>query len=93
MRLLGRGQIEADGSYIHIAIADEKSYNLSMTLKKFNEQFSHPNLLRVSRSFIINRLKVEMIKGRQLVIANKSIPFSDKYLVEIEKYWPIIKTS
>lgn len=79
--------IEANGSYCHIKTVT-KVRTVSVSMGLFNEKFSHPMLLRVHRSFIVNVDKITAIKGNMLVINDSNeneIPMSDSFREEVEK--------
>lgn len=84
--------IEACRSSLMICTEDNCKYVLTANLKSFESQFSHPDLVRVHRSFIVNLEKIEAIYGRQFIIKGREIPYSDSYLNNLSEYFPMIKT-
>lgn len=73
--------IEAGGAYCTIKTV-HRSYTQSVNLRVFNDKFSHPLLVRVHRSFVVNTDKITAVKGNTLIIGeagNAEIPTSDKY--------------
>ena len=84
--------IEADRAYCKIRTI-KKNYVQAYSLKIFNEKFSHPLLVRVQRSYIVNIDKVTAIKGNMLVIGeagNAEIPVSSQYRINIEGKFPVV---
>ena len=88
--------LKASGSSTEIYVEDLKKgvikFVPSANLKNITQQISNPNFLRVHRSFLINRNKVEAIDGRRLVINGDFIPYSDRYKDIIASEFPILRT-
>lgn len=84
--------IKADNNCIDIQTRQAKKYTVSVNLKSFLEQCTHPTLLRVHRSYVVNIQQVEAVFGRQLEIAGTLIPVSDTYLPTIKAYFPMLRT-
>lgn len=84
--------IQANGSSVIINTEQKKKYVISVNLKTLCAQFTHPYLLRVNRSYLINIEKVSAINGRQLVVDSESILCSPQYIPSLQKYFPIIKS-
>lgn len=76
--------IEADGSYCKIKTV-LKTFTLSISLKVFTEKFSHPLLMRVHRSFVVNIDRIMAVKGNMLLIGDTEIPTSETYREEVLK--------
>lgn len=78
--------LEAGGSSVEIITANEKAVSYA-GIKGFLEQFQHPNLVRVHRSFVVNILKVTAFSERSIFIPfedkQKTIPVGQKYHKEI----------
>ena len=70
----------------------QTKYVLPINLKMFSTQFSHPKLIRVHRSYIIQIDRIQAIKGRSLVIQEADIPFSNHFIPDINKLLKLIKT-
>lgn len=88
--------LEASGSSTIIYVEDIKrgmvKFIPSANLKNISQQISNPDFIRVHRSYLINRNKVEAIDGRRLVINGKFIPFSESYKNVVATEFPILKT-
>ena len=87
--------VEADGSYVKI-FTDLKVYQISTNLKHFNEQFHHPDFIRISRKHVVNINYTERINGICLIIKNNAgeeqkLPFSKRKRQDILKALPVIK--
>lgn len=84
--------VEAGGSSLTIVTRSNRKYVLSINLKKFISQVTNEDLVRVHRSFIVNLAQVEAIKGRQLVVGEKDIPYSDSFVPQISRMLPVVRT-
>jgi DNA-binding LytR/AlgR family response regulator len=84
--------IKADRTYYEIKTLN-KSYNLVGNLKLFSQKFSHPMLIRVHRSYIVNLDKVTGIRGNMLLFGENikaEISISETYRDEVNKRLHII---
>lgn len=84
--------IEADRAYCKIKTT-KKEYTQAYSMKMFSEKFSHPLLVRVQRSYIVNIDKITGIKGNQLLIGeagNAEIPVSAPYKANLQNLFPIV---
>lgn len=84
--------IEADRAYCKIRTT-KKEYIQAYSLKIFNQKFTHPLLVRVQRSFIVNIDKVTGIRGNQLVIGeagNAEISVTSQYKARVQNLFPIV---
>ncbi|MGL4598862.1 MAG: response regulator [Bacteroidia bacterium] len=84
--------IEAGGSYCDVHTT-KKKYTRTVSLKSFLEDFSHPLLVRIHRSYAVNIDKVIAINGNMLTIddgKNTAIQIGDNYKVEVHKLFKII---
>ena len=84
--------IEGGGNSIIFHTIQQKKYVYHLTFPAFLEQYSHPKLLRVHRSYMVNVDKVDSIFGRQLVINQNKIPYSDTYASSVTKHFKTLKT-
>lgn len=88
--------LKAAGSFTEIYVEGSNKRIVKFVpcanLKNISKQISNPNFLRVHRSFLINRNKVEAIDGRRLVIAGTLIPFSEQHKKLIASEFPVLKT-
>lgn len=67
--------VETVGDYVLFRTSDDK-YLVHSTLKNIDSRLSHPDFLKVHRSFIVNLTKVQDIEDNSLVIDDKVIPIS-----------------
>ncbi|MDQ3110980.1 MAG: response regulator [Bacteroidota bacterium] len=84
--------IKADRTYYEIKTL-AKSYNLVGNLKLFSQKFSHPMLIRVHRSYIVNLDKVIAIRGNMLLFGDNikaEISISETYRDEVNKRLPMV---
>ena len=81
--------VEADESYSKIHTA-ERTYTVTFKLKVMEERLSHPSLIRVHRSYIVNVDKVNAIEENDLLIGNQSIPVSKSYRHQLRKYFNLL---
>ena len=88
--------LKASGSSTEIFVEDlikgVVKFVPSANLKNITQQIANPNFIRVHRSFLINRNKVEAIDGRRLVIKGNFIPYSDRYKDIVASEFPILRT-
>jgi DNA-binding LytR/AlgR family response regulator len=75
--------VESVRGGIEINYADNQKLMLTASLNSFIQQFSHPDLIRIHRSYIINKRKVVNIKEKsfeiQLNKKCKTLPCSSTY--------------
>lgn len=69
--------IEADNVYAKI-VCESKTYLERITLKEI-EDLLEPHFVKVHRSFIVNKEKINLFKTNELRIRNHIIPISKKY--------------
>ncbi len=67
--------IEAMEKYIRIHTATEKTMTL-MSMSKVLENLPSDQFIRIHRSYIVNKNKIEMIEGNMVVIDGNKIPIS-----------------
>jgi DNA-binding LytR/AlgR family response regulator len=81
---------------IEINTIKGKVYMLTASLNSFMLQFKNPKLLRVHRSYLINREHIGSIKDRSFVIAcngnNKFIPCSQSYWNDIKAQFKTLRS-
>ncbi len=70
--------IEADGSYCTVH-TDHHKHLLTMNLRSFETHIRHPDLMRVSRSCIVNIRRVDSFEKDCLQIGNKQVSISKTY--------------
>jgi DNA-binding LytR/AlgR family response regulator len=76
--------IESDSEYVNYHLVGGKKVMVYQSLGKLIE--SLPNtFMRVHRSYIIHKEKVTGLKGRDLVLFDKTIPVSDSYFERVKK--------
>ena len=79
--------VKADRSYFEIKTS-RKVFKLVGNLNQFNKKFSHPMLMRVHRSYIVNVDKITGIRGNMLLVGegiNAEIPTSESYREEVHR--------
>lgn len=76
---------EAKGSYTNVH-TEKGNYLISRNLSHlFKRLDSHPDFVRVHRSYFVNIRKVETYYKEYLVLAGMEIPVSKAYRIEISK--------
>jgi DNA-binding LytR/AlgR family response regulator len=70
--------IEADGSYCKVFSKDDK-YTLSFNLNHFQKEVKANDLIRVHRSYVVNRKHVDGFDRASLLIGKQIIPVSSTY--------------
>jgi DNA-binding LytR/AlgR family response regulator len=66
---------ESNGDYVTIKTS-AGSHTILSTMKSLEEKLTHPNFIKVHRSYIINKTKIVDIEENTIVIAKKVIPIS-----------------
>ena len=88
--------IEAVRGGIQLCLANGKNYILTASLNSFLLQFQHPDLVRVHRSYLINRNQLTGIKERSFIMKfknlSKEIPSSQSYWNEIKKQFKTLRS-
>lgn len=67
--------LKAEGNYTRV-ITDREEYFVSFQIGALVEKLSHPSLVKVHRSYIVNLHKVAQVKHRVLIIKDMEIPIS-----------------
>ncbi len=75
--------IQSDGEYVHYHLGDKKIMSYQ-SLKSLEKSLDANLFLRVHRSFIINKNKVNALKGRDLILGEHTIPVSDSYIDSVK---------
>ena len=70
--------IEAIGDYMKI-VTDTGHLIINETMKKLQEELPARSFIRVHKSFIISRSKINFIEGNYIQVADKSIPIGATY--------------
>jgi DNA-binding LytR/AlgR family response regulator len=73
---------EADGCYCTLATTNGVHLIVS-TLKKFHESISHPSMMRIHRSFIINMNFIDKLGDNLVYLNEKQIPIGRSYKEEL----------
>lgn len=81
--------IEANDIYSNVYTQDNK-YLVNYTLKAIVEKFPEKNFLRVHRSYLVNRHKVEAIEYNDLLLKGHKIPIGKTYKEELMRYFDIM---
>ncbi len=83
--------IKAGRSYYEIQTS-EKLHTMSGNLNIFNRRLTHPLLVRIHRSYIVNIDKVTGIKGYTLIMGEHEVPWSETYRHVIASRLQMIST-
>ena len=88
--------IETVRGGIELHLSDAKTYMLTASLNSFILQFQHPSLVRVHRSFMINKDNVSAIKDRSFILNGNSpkkiIPCSQSYWNDIKNQFKTLRS-
>ncbi len=76
--------VEASGNYSKIVLADKEIVTLQK-LSDIEEKLSKENFIRVHRSFIVSRFKINSIEGNQIHISGHALPIGQTYREEVKK--------
>ncbi|SFC22338.1 DNA-binding response regulator, LytR/AlgR family [Parapedobacter composti] len=73
--------LEADRSYCHV-YTRQRRVLISESLNKLHEKFCHDNLIRIHRSYVINKTAVEAIDHNTVIINGAVLPIGQSYEME-----------
>ena len=76
--------IESDSEYVNFYTSGKKIMS-HQSLKSLENSLPKFLFMRVHRSYIVNKIKVTGLKGRDLIIADTLIPVSDSYFSDVKK--------
>lgn len=74
--------LEAIGDYVKVVFG-EQSIVVHSTFQDILEQFLHPEIIRIHRSFAISIDKFDHIEGNQIFIGKKALPIGKAYKKEL----------
>ncbi len=74
--------LEAVGDYVKVVFG-EQTIIVHSTFQDLLEQLSHPNIVRIHRSFAMAIDKFEYIDGNQIIVKSKSLPIGKAYRKEL----------
>lgn len=72
---------QADGIYTDL-FTKEKKYTLRLTLKQVVDKLQYPPLVRVHRSYAVNRLNIESFTDQDVTVGSLEIPVGGSYKEE-----------
>jgi DNA-binding LytR/AlgR family response regulator len=76
--------IEGSSEYVTFHTAEKRIMSYQ-TLKSLEVRLPNQQFMRVHRSYIVNRNKVNSLKGKEILIENYKIPVSETYMEEVKK--------
>jgi DNA-binding LytR/AlgR family response regulator len=76
--------IQSEGEYVNYQLESGKKIMANQSLSKLEKKLPH-TLIRVHRSFIVNRNKIKSLKGRELLVGSEIIPVSDSYYGKVKR--------
>ena len=77
--------IEGSSEYVIFQTLSKRIMSYQ-TLKSLELSLPNQQFMRVHRSYIVNKIKVNTLKNKELLIGNFKIPVSETYLEEVRKY-------
>jgi DNA-binding LytR/AlgR family response regulator len=83
--------IEAERSYCRIFLANGEEILQASSMKEALEKIQHPHLVRVSRSYVINIDKIDVIKSHIVVIKGHEITMTREYVEHVLQRFNILK--
>ncbi|MEL6864869.1 MAG: LytTR family DNA-binding domain-containing protein [Bacteroidota bacterium] len=83
--------IKGAGACIEIMTLKEGKIVLSLNLRQFSLRCPHPELMRVHKSYIVNLGNVKEVVGRQLLLGERLIPFTEYFVPDISDILPIVR--
>ncbi|WP_434036079.1 LytR/AlgR family response regulator transcription factor [Formosa sp. 4Alg 33] len=78
IKLTDINYIESDSEYVVFHLNNRKIMSYQ-TLKSLQKSLPEALFIRVHRSYIVNKLQVTGLKGRDLLLSEVNIPVSDSY--------------
>lgn len=81
--------IECNGDYVNI-FTDSNKFTIHATMKEMERKFAFDNFLRVHRSYIIQKSKIERIEDDTLYIYKKPVPIGKTYRQDIYRLFNIL---
>ncbi|MEQ9302451.1 MAG: response regulator transcription factor [Marinoscillum sp.] len=81
--------LKASGAYTEVHTASKK-YIFSENLSHFERNLNVPQLIRIHRSWIVNRDKVDRIEDSNLVINNERVTVGKTYKNAVKKHFKMI---
>jgi DNA-binding LytR/AlgR family response regulator len=76
--------IEGSSEYVTFQTTEKRIMSYQ-TLKSLEVSLPNHQFMRVHRSYIVNRNKVDSLKGKEILIENFKIPVSETYLEEVKR--------
>ena len=77
--------VEGLSDYIKIYLKDGKTLVPRMTMKEITEKLPTNDFVRVHRSFIVPKKRIQQVKSRSLNIPEREIPVGGTYAEELKK--------
>lgn len=76
--------IKADGNYVEI-IAEQRKYLIRNTLESFLREVDSEFLVRIHRSYAVNKLNIQKITSTDVEIGGNVLPISRSYAAELRE--------
>ncbi|MFN8276274.1 MAG: LytTR family DNA-binding domain-containing protein [Chitinophagales bacterium] len=80
--------IESEDDYLNINCAENKKLVARMTMKSLSEKLPAGDFLRVHRSFIVAKKKIDTVKNKTIIIGKQLIPISTSYETTFWQEYP-----
>ena len=74
--------LKSDNNYIDVYTTTKK-YSLRTSLDKFTESFLNHHFVRIHRSYVVNKTKVDKKTVKSIFIGEIEIPYTKKYLMDL----------
>jgi DNA-binding LytR/AlgR family response regulator len=71
--------VEALADYVLFHTIGDKKFIVNATMKLVEDKLKNLNFVRIHRSFIVNKSRIELIEDNQVKINNKHLPISKSY--------------
>lgn len=81
--------IKAARSYCEV-LTQSKTYTFTFNLKNFETKVKHKDLIRVHRSFMINKNKVSQIEGNRVLVGKTWIEVGASFRKEVFSQFPML---
>ena len=70
---------------------EKRKYEVSGTIRSFCDYLNYAHLIRVHKSYAININHIESIDGQQFIVGGEKIPFSKRYIPNLDNFLDIYK--
>jgi DNA-binding LytR/AlgR family response regulator len=81
--------IESLGDYLKVFIKDRKTIVARMTMKEVYDNLPTTDFIRVHRSFILPKKRIQSVRNKTIIIPEKEIPLGNTYFDDFYKQFSV----